>query len=411
MSQALTVPTHFANIAELSQGFLDRVEEDTLILYGPVPHEEGSTIDFAVLLADGSAVLKGTGLVRASVDGGHDRIPETRYDIVLGELGLDGRNEVVFESLVLAREAVSERPEASEDGRPEEPHTQEMDDALGAEQGSLDDAFDSLSPATLEALEAEEARAEAELVSSPEMVSEISLESELAEPEDAPLQALQTESGELSEGDSDAFESRDQDPSCDDEPAIHDALGAPEERVEEPAERSVSRSEPGLNVVAELAQLDDGDPDSIDAHAQLLPQPSIPPIDASIPPQKPQIAEPPSEPPPPPSFTLTTPPEGLTRPSRGDVSDSEPPPLQMRELESSSGLFQYEEGLPIPSRPPLPNLDPASRVAAAQAPADPDSEPPIALTSDRPSSDPPFVEEGYEDIRLSELEERFEEGQ
>lgn len=396
MSQALTVPTHFANIAELSQGFLDRVEEDTLILYGPVPHEEGSTIDFAVLLADGSPAIEGTGLVRASVDGGTDRIPETRYDIVLVDLSLDGRNEVVFESLVLAREAVSERPDVSDDSRAEEPDMPQMEEPFGAEQASVEDAFDSLSPATLDALEAEEAAAGTDRAPSPEMVSEISLEPELAEPQHASLEA-----------ESDTFGDQDSQ-SWDDEPAVHGAFGA----LEEPVEQSLSDSEPAaLGVVAELAQLDDGDQDAVGVHAQLLPEPSIPPIDASIPPRKPQVAQPPSEPPPPPSFALTTPPEGLTRPSRGEASDSEPPPMQMQELESSSGLFQYEQGLPIPSRPPLPNLNPTQRVTAAEAPADPDSEPPIELVqSDRPSSDPPFVEEGYEDIRLSELEERFEEG-
>jgi hypothetical protein len=407
MSQALTVPTHFANIAELSQGFLDRVEEDTLILYGPVPHEEGSRIDFAVLLADGSPAIEGTGLVRASVDGGTDRIPETRYDIVLVELSLEGRNEVVFESLVLAREAVSERPEVSDDSRAEAPEMPQMEEPFGAEQASVEEAFDSLSPATLDALEQEEAAAGTDRAPSPEMVSEISLEPELAEAQHASLEAVQAESEEPSlEAESETFGDQDSQ-SWDDEPAIHGALGA----LEEPVEQSVSDSEPALGVVAELAQLDDGDQDAIGVHAQLLPEPSIPPIDASIPPRKPQVAEPPSEPPPPPSFALTTPPEGLTRPSRGEASDSEPPPMQMQELESSSGLFQYEQGLPIPSRPPLPNLNPTQRVTAAEAPVDPDSEPPIGLIqSDRPSSDPPFVEEGYEDIRLSELEERFEEG-
>ena len=110
MSQVLTVPTHFNDIGELSEGFLDRVERDTLILYGPVAYEDGSQIEFAVLLADGTAALEGTGVVRAAVDGGADRVPETRYDVVVEALELDGRYEVVFERLVLARQAVSEPP-------------------------------------------------------------------------------------------------------------------------------------------------------------------------------------------------------------------------------------------------------------------------------------------------------------
>ena len=123
MSQVLTVPTHFNDLGELSEGFLDRVEEDTLILYGPVAYEDGSEIEFAVLLADGSPALEGVGRVRAAVDGGAERVPETRYDVVVEALELDGRSEVVFERLVLARQAVSNRPPADN----AEPPTGDMD--------------------------------------------------------------------------------------------------------------------------------------------------------------------------------------------------------------------------------------------------------------------------------------------
>jgi len=83
MSKVLTVPTHFNDIGELSEGFLDRIEQDILILYGPVPYEDGAEIEFAVLLADGTPALQGTGIVRAAVDGGAERVPETRYDVVV----------------------------------------------------------------------------------------------------------------------------------------------------------------------------------------------------------------------------------------------------------------------------------------------------------------------------------------
>jgi len=130
MSQVLTVPTHFNDIGELSEGFLDRVESDTLILYGPVAYEDGSEIEFAVLLADGSAALEGAGRVRAAVDGGADRVADTRYDIVFEALQFDGRNEVVFESLVLARQTVSDRP------FDDEPVAEEI------ELAAFDDAYD-----------------------------------------------------------------------------------------------------------------------------------------------------------------------------------------------------------------------------------------------------------------------------
>ncbi|MGB5267811.1 MAG: hypothetical protein WBN30_14545, partial [Polyangiales bacterium] len=135
MSQVLTVPTHFNDIGELSEGFLDRVERDTLILYGPVAYEDGSRIQFVVLLADGTAALEGTGVVRAAVDGGADRVRETRYDVVVEALELDGRYEVVFERLVLARQAVSEPPSPD----PEENETTGEIDAAPAADDSADE--------------------------------------------------------------------------------------------------------------------------------------------------------------------------------------------------------------------------------------------------------------------------------
>lgn len=112
MSAVLTVPTHFEDLGQFSDGFVDRVDRDTLILYGPVPYEDGAPIEFSVLLADGSTALQGSGKVRAAVDGGVDRVPETRYDVVIEGLGFDGRFEAVFDSLVITRERVSEPPDA-----------------------------------------------------------------------------------------------------------------------------------------------------------------------------------------------------------------------------------------------------------------------------------------------------------
>lgn len=114
MSEVLHVPTHFEDLGELSEGFVDRVDQDTLILYGPVPYEDGIPIDFTVLLSDGTTALEGSGKVRAAVDGGEERVPETRYDVVIEGLAFDGRFEAIFESLVLTRQRVSEPPTGSQ---------------------------------------------------------------------------------------------------------------------------------------------------------------------------------------------------------------------------------------------------------------------------------------------------------
>lgn len=112
MSQALRISTEFGDISELAAGLADRVDEQQVILYGPDPYEEGADIDFELLLADGSTALAGAGRVRASFDGGDERPPEARYDIVVDSLQFEPRAEVVFERILLARggEGAAERP-------------------------------------------------------------------------------------------------------------------------------------------------------------------------------------------------------------------------------------------------------------------------------------------------------------
>ena len=108
MTEVLTVPTHFEDISELSQGLADRVEDERLILYGPDAYEEGAQIGFAILLVDGNPALEGLGRVAASLDGGDERAPETRFDIVLDALELEGMSQAVFERIVMTRHAEGE---------------------------------------------------------------------------------------------------------------------------------------------------------------------------------------------------------------------------------------------------------------------------------------------------------------
>ncbi len=107
MTDVLTVPTHFGDISELSVGLVDRVDEERIILYGPTAYHEGSQVGFSVLLLDGTPALEGVGRVAAAVDGGEEREPETRFDIVFDTLQLDGRSEVVYERVLLARQSMA----------------------------------------------------------------------------------------------------------------------------------------------------------------------------------------------------------------------------------------------------------------------------------------------------------------
>lgn len=122
MSEALTVHSHFEDVAALAAGLADRVEEGRVILYGPTNYEAGETIPFAILLVDGSPVIEGHGVVAASVDGGEDRDPGFRYDVVLTDLQMDARSEIMFARILMAGES-----ESRETSLPDE-------DAAGFEQ-------------------------------------------------------------------------------------------------------------------------------------------------------------------------------------------------------------------------------------------------------------------------------------
>jgi hypothetical protein len=307
MSQVLTVPTNFNDIGELSEGFLDRVERDTLILYGPVAYEDGSEIEFAVLLADGTPAIEGRGRVRAAVDGGADRVPETRYDVVVEALEFDGRYEVVFERLVLTRQEVSDRPDAADD----EPPTKETDAAPSAVAIEVDAPTDevfSLPPDEVDSIAPEE-----------------------AEPVAASPKA----------------------PGTDDE-----GKGA--------FERGIA---------------------------------AAPRVGMPVP--IPSMAAPPEALPAPPTLRLAAPPAGLTRPSFGPVRESTFSVDGEVSDVHTTGLFGYENGLPIPSRPPLPDPNGPRRARAVEAVA----------THDVEDSEPPEAhDDEYEEVRLSDFAERAEEG-
>ena len=398
MSQVLTVPTHFTDIGELSEGFLDRVERDTLILYGPVAYEDGSQIQFVVLLADGTSALEGAGVVRAAVDGGADRVPETRYDVVVEALELDGRYEVVFERLVLARQAVSEPP--LPDPEENEP-TGEIDaapapddsaDEPSAYDSTVDEAHAYVNDVELSAEEVFSlAPGEVHSVAPGEYDSDLPEESAAeTEPPDAADDEPETSIEEVEDEYADEDELATVIAAVDPEAMMADAEEAPEEDSGEEEAREVEAQEEAI-----AADEDTVDADYAFEHGIA----AAPRVGMPVP--VPSMAAPPAAPPAPPRLRLAEPPDGLTRPSLakaeelrfstdGEVSDVH-----------TTGLFAYEDGLPIPSRPPLP--DPNGRPSALANEAQGDS--------DVEESEPPESnDDEYEEVRLSDFAGAVEEG-
>ena len=413
MSQVLTVPTHFNDIGELSEGFLDRVESDTLILYGPVAYEDGSEIEFAVLLADGTVALEGKGFVRAAVDGGADRVPETRYDVVVEALELDGRYEVVFERLVLARQAVSEPPIV--DPEEDEP-TGEIkaapvaDDA--ADEASGDDPIVDETSAYVNDLElsADEvfSLAPDEVLSvAPEEVDSELPEETAAETEPPELSVEESETS--IEEDEDEFEDEDElatvVAAVDAEAMMADAEEAngDEEPVAELSTDEQATFEANAELSDERAPTEEAYDDALaNAEGQLdadyafehgiAAEPQV-----GMPVPIPSMAAPPD----PPRLRLAEPPQGLTRPS---LAQAEQPRFSTDGEVSdvhTTGLFAYEDGLPIPSRPPLPDPNGPRLSAGNEAENDYDVE----------ESEPPEAnDDEYEEVRLSDFAGAVEEG-
>lgn len=368
MSKVLTVPTHFNDIGELSEGFLDRVEDDILILYGPVAYEDGAEIEFAVLLADGTPALQGTGIVRAAVDGGAERVPETRYDVVVEQLQLEGRYEVVFERLILARQAVSDRPEADEVM------------SIPPSDQVMPVAFEDAEPSMPEELEAEP--------------------SDDSAPDTVPPQSFSEEDEALLDEDEALL---DDDEDFDDEPATVIATVDPEAIMAEAAEE-VAQEVAQYHDEASDEPRDEEAPEAVFEGTLKLDSmyafehgiASEPRVGMPVP--MPSMAAPPDAPPSPPVLRLAEPPQGLTRPSLAQPQEA----LFLTDDEVSdvhtTGLFAYEEALPIPSRPPLPDPNRPRRAPAVEA-LDADD------VEDAYSDD-----DEYEEVRLSDFAGTAEEG-
>ncbi len=402
MSQVLTVPTHFNDIGELSEGFLDRVERDTLILYGPVAYEDGSEIEFAVLLADGTPALEGRGWVRAAVDGGADRVRETRYDVVVEALELDGRYEVVFERLVLARQAVSEPPLGDpEEDEPtgeiktasvadepaDDPIVEEASAYVNDIELTADEVF-SLAPDEVLSVVPDEYESAIETEPPDESAEEPDASIEEVEDEDEPATVIAAVDAEAMMAAADE-DDREKEPvpelSPDEEASFEANAELSDERA--PAEKAYDRA-----MAIAGAELD---PSYAFEHGIA----AAPKVGMPVP--IPSMAAPPAAPPDPPRLRLAEPPQGLTRPSLALAEE----PLFSTDGEVSdvhtTGLFAYEDGLPIPSRPPLPDPNGPRSAAGNEAKNDYDVE----------ESEPPEAnDDEYEEVRLSDFAGAVEEG-
>ena len=400
MTDVLTVPTHFGDISELSAGLADRVDEERLILYGPTAFEEGSTVGFAVLLIDGSPALEGYGRVSAAVDGGDERAPETRFDIVIDSLQLEGMNEVVYERIVLARQSLTgEEPATGEvsldqleaesevetEAAPVEEPVAEVDVAAEPADWESDEATAVADPEQMAAL-AESAElgidetggAEAD-VAFDEGAADVEAPAADVDAAEADLAAaVDIDEGAVDAADVDvaaeAVEGAEPEADWGAEPAADFAdvdMAAGEADVAEVDMGEVSDVDTGdvdlgdVSMDDDFGALDDG----YGADDEPVAARSVASDDIGPPPEDPPIAPSPELPPAPVGFQIP-PAEGrLTRPVHPPTwqPSAEPPP----EPTESTGFFVYPANeLPVPAAAPRPDIDPSLRVQPAPRPDD-----------------------------------------
>jgi hypothetical protein len=91
-----------ATVSEVVDRLAAGVGESTLSV--PLAHRiaDGEWVRFVVMLDDGTPVLEGTGRCDGSLPRGASL---DRYDVTLSELSFDERNEIMFERILIARDA------------------------------------------------------------------------------------------------------------------------------------------------------------------------------------------------------------------------------------------------------------------------------------------------------------------
>ncbi|MGE0788702.1 MAG: hypothetical protein AB7S26_23725 [Sandaracinaceae bacterium] len=144
MSYEISVPTPFNDISELAESFHSRVDEERLMLPSGESVPEGEWVQFAVILADGSAALQGQGRCTQSFDNGEERAPEHRYDVVMDSLQMDDMAQIYFERILQVRAAYAgEEPQT---GEVEVPETAAAQPAYEADVEPADVASDMDNP-------------------------------------------------------------------------------------------------------------------------------------------------------------------------------------------------------------------------------------------------------------------------
>jgi hypothetical protein len=309
------VRTSFQDVAELGQGYLERADGERMLLPLPIEVSQGEGVRFIVYLADGTPAFAGAGRAVQVSDQGEDVAAEERYETLIDGLVFDERSRPVYDYIVAVRQmAYAEAGAAAE---AEAVHGEEA--VLESEEPTTH--TEAASPALLaEAMQSDAPRA------APDEIPNDTISFRPAEIPDLEEHARD-------EAD-DAFEEQPEaarQTFSDATPPDHNAALA---MAAEERSRADSEIPPALD-------LPDADSSIVDADSRTVVGPrSIMPLPTGI----------------------------LRRPAI--AVGWQPVAPQRPQPSAGSGMFKYAAGtLPIPAKPPRPDLSPDQRVQPAAAPA------------------------------------------
>ncbi len=381
MSEVLSVPTAFGDLAELAAGMVGRIDTQQLILYGPEELTQGARVPFQILLSDGSEVIRGTATVAHSIDGGEERDATTRFDHFLTELSVTASSAATLNQIHpdgvdvdIEADASAEAAEEAVDASAEDVAVEDV----AVEESDADTSWDDDATRVAD-VDDQAALAASQEEPAPDADWESDASTRVADAGDQAALAAETREDEPADADAEVVEDVTAAADASEEVADGEAPEAEAEAApESEGDDAIDVAEADATDDESLAEADaegdvlaaDGEDDLFDApgddDAWGPPEGGAPVVDDAF-----RGLEPPEPPADPGGFTVQSDLlEGrLGRPAT--VEAWTPTATEPLEPVPGSGLFAYEydAGIPIPNRPPRPELDPSERVSPAPRPS------------------------------------------
>ena len=129
------ISTAFADVAELGQGYVDRVDGERILLSLPAAIAEGDGVRFIVHLVDGTPAFAGAGRCIQVSDQGDQVGAAERYETLLDSLAFDERSAPVYEYIVAVRQMTYS--DAAAAAAPAEEAVYESEEATSAGQNVI----------------------------------------------------------------------------------------------------------------------------------------------------------------------------------------------------------------------------------------------------------------------------------